>query len=561
LFAQGTYNRIGTPIGDTFEIPGQEMFEPTSYDTNEVSAQISYAKRNFLLSFDYAGSFFNNNSESIIWQNPFRLTHAQATLPAGALLRGRFAATQAALPPDNQAHTFTLSGLVLLPLHSKASALVSWGRWRQDEPFLPFTINAAITAPNLPAGVAPTSLAALPQESLDGEINTLNQDYAASVRPVQWLQLTARYNDYDLDNETPELLFPGYAGFGDSFWRVNITGQPGTAPLPILNEPKSFRRQNARLEGAFRAIESVTWKAAYVYERFSREHRQAPVSNEHGFLTSLSYAPSHVFFAKAGFRYADRTPDSYDPGTLEPPFLRMFDQAQRLRKQGDLLLSASLSPNTTISGSWFYLSDVYDKTFYGLHQQKTYSIAADVSWNFNPSVGLTAGWGYDRTGYDYLSVAKTAVPYNLLNTWARDTRDGVYSVRFGLAGDAREGKVSYQLSYELGLARIFVNTANPFPIVPTDVLNAQAFPFPEVKNQFHDLRLDASYRVRPGIRVGLYYLLEPFRINDFAHDFIRPYAPELIAPENDARRYMFLDVGPSNYTGNLIAVYVRYNLF
>jgi hypothetical protein len=33
LFTQGTYARIGTPQGDTFETPGQELWAPTAYRT------------------------------------------------------------------------------------------------------------------------------------------------------------------------------------------------------------------------------------------------------------------------------------------------------------------------------------------------------------------------------------------------------------------------------------------------------------------------------------------------------------------------------------------------
>jgi len=41
LWSQGTYTRIGTPAGDTFETPGQELFEPTAYLTNELGAELN----------------------------------------------------------------------------------------------------------------------------------------------------------------------------------------------------------------------------------------------------------------------------------------------------------------------------------------------------------------------------------------------------------------------------------------------------------------------------------------------------------------------------------------
>jgi len=211
------------------------------------------------------------------------------------------------------------------------------------------------------------------------------------------------------------------------------------------------------------------------------------------------------------------------------------------------------------SGSWFLLSDTYDKTFFGLHQQKWNSLAADVTLNVSESFGMIAGWGYDRMGYDYLAVAKTTFPYSVANAWIRDTRDRVHSAHLGFSGTA--GKFNYQLNYEMALARMVINTVNPNAIVPTQVLNAQAFPFPDVKNQFHELRLDASYQVASRVRLGLFYRLEPYRMNDFAYDSVQPYAAVSVAPENDARRFYFLDAGPSNYLGNMVAFYVRYSLF
>ncbi len=558
LWSQGTYNRIGTPTGDTFETPGQEMFEPTAYLTNEIGAELSYTRKNLLLGFEYRASIFTNRQPSLTWQNPFQLTPEQATQPAGALNRGRFAQTQDALPPSNRAHTLTFHAIVMLPRSTRASALFSWSRWTQDEKFLPYTINTAITAPNLPAGVLPTSLAALPRPSLDGVINVLTQDYALVSRPVRPLQVAVRYNDYDLANETHEMISLGYAAFGDSFWRTSISSQPGIT-VPVQSEPKSFRRQRADFEAAIRPGRDLTWKSGYRFERYHRENRAVELMREHGLTTSLAYAPKAPVFARAGFRYFDRTPDRYDPGPVEPAFLRMFDQAKRLRKQADAVISVNVTPTASLSTSWFYLADTYDKTWFGLHQMKTSSVNADFSWNATENFGTYFGWGYDRTGYDYLMATKTAQPYDFRNNWTRDTRDGVHYAQAGFTGAFAGKKGEYQLSYAVSLARMHINTVNPNTIVPTDVLNARAYPFPEVKNQFHELRLNTSYAIHPKVRLGIYYLLEPYRLNDFARDVVSPYSPASIAPENDARRFQFADVGLSNYTGNALALYIRYS--
>jgi hypothetical protein len=83
----------------------------------------------------------------------------------------------------------------------------------QIEPFVPFTLNTAITASNLPAGIKPTSLAALPRQTLEGEIDTFTQDHVFASRPAKNFSFDIHYRSYDYDNKTPEILFPGYATF------------------------------------------------------------------------------------------------------------------------------------------------------------------------------------------------------------------------------------------------------------------------------------------------------------------------------------------------------------
>ena len=65
LWSSGSYNRIGTPVGDTFETPGQEIFEPTAYRTNEPGAEVNYSRKNVFLSVEYRASHFNNAQRSL----------------------------------------------------------------------------------------------------------------------------------------------------------------------------------------------------------------------------------------------------------------------------------------------------------------------------------------------------------------------------------------------------------------------------------------------------------------------------------------------------------------
>jgi hypothetical protein len=582
LMSEGAYSRQDTPIGVVFEMPGQELWEPTVYRTTEFGAELGYRSKTWLANIEYTGSLFHDDISSLVWQNPFRLTPAQAVLNGdsykdGAQGRFEFAQTQASLPPNSQAHTFTGSLMVFLPHSSKISALISWSRWTQNDAFLPFTINPAITVnnaltptnpetviPKLPEGVLPTSLAALPRKSLGGLNHVLNQDYVASTRPVHPLQLTFHYNDYDFNDLTQQLLFPGYAAYGNSFWRTTRYGQPASSPqnpagdtdVPIERNPKSFQRQRVLFESALKPVRDLTWKASYRCDLWHRENRPVRELTDCGIESSIAYAPRGPAYLQAGFMRLDREPASYDPGHLENLFLRMFDEARRIRTQGNALLSVDLSPRVLVSASWSYAGDRYDKGFYGLHRQKSNSLSADVSFNVNENFGFFAGWAYDRIGYDYLLSA--SLGYLWENSWSRDTRDGVHSAQMGFSGSFAQAKGSYSFSYGLTLARMLINTVNPNMVQPDALAYSRAYAFPAVKSQLQELRAEASYQVSRKVRMGFSFLFEPYRLSDFAYDTVSPYDPGSFAPETDARRYLFMDSGPSSYTGKLFTMYVRY---
>jgi Putative outer membrane beta-barrel porin, MtrB/PioB len=393
----------------------------------------------------------------------------------------------------------------------------------------------------------------------------LNQDYVANTRVVRPLELTFHYNDYDFDDLTRQLLFPGYAAYGNSFWRTTRYGQPASAPqnpagdvdVPIERNPKSFRRQRVLLQGVLKPVRDLTWKTEYRWDLWHRENRPVRELTESGITSSIAYAPRGPAYLNAGFSYLDRTPTAYDPGHLENLYLRMFDEARRIRTQGNAMFSVDLARQVVFSGSWYYTGDRYDKRFYGLHQQKSNGLSADLSFDVSENFAFFAGYGYDRIGYDYLLSA--SLGYLWVNSWSRDTRDRVHSVHMGLSGSIGQTKLNYSFSYGLTLARTLINTVNPNTVQPDALDYSRAYPFPVVKSQLSELRADASYQLSKRIRTGFSFLFEPFHLGDFAYDAVSPYNPASFAPETDTRRYLFTGSGPTSYTGKLLAVYIRYS--
>ena len=550
----GTYDRIGTPTGDTFRTPGQEMAERLEQTTTMVGFGASYHQEKWLVNFDYSLSQFHNNQSALRWENPFRFTDAQATPPSGGLLRGRFAAGQIALPPDNEVNQITVSGFILLPLRSKFSGLFSIGFWKQNEPFLPFTLNTAIVADNLPAGVTPTSLEALPANSLNGDVRAINSDAVLTSRPFESITTTVRYRNYDYANNTPALEFPGYAAFSESFWRTSIGVEP------IESFPMGFFKQKASAEVTWRRGRAFRLQADYNWEGWNRRHREVRRTNEHIVGGRFTYEPVKWFYLRTGYHYADRIPLDYNVHYEEFDLGRMFDQSRRIRHDFDAVVQ--FQPNDRLSASlnYQYFGDNYDVNFYGLHNYLQGQFGADLNYALREGNSLYVSYSRDRIRTDYASVAKAggSPPFRIANTWLRDTRDRVDSVSLGYASSVLNDRLNYDFSYGVALSNNFISTANPFTFEPAVANSAQAYPFPQVKDRFNELRLATEIKLRENLTLGVTYLFEPYRLNDFMWDILDPWIPDRVAPEDFASRYLFLNAHDGNYTAHVASVTLRY---
>lgn len=558
----GTYERAGTPNGDTFRVLGTELPEPVDYRTHTFTLGTSYINQNWGANFDYTYSRFRNNISTLLFDNPFRITDAQ-TNPGGGTGRFRYAQGAYDLAPQSNAHSLLFSAFVNLPHDSRFASALGWSFWRQDDPFLPFTQNSAIVAPNLPAGVKPTDIEALPARSLKGEVDTFSQDYLFTSRLTKSLMVNFHYRYYDYDNSTPVLEFPGYAAFNESGWRTNIVSVPGTnpaVPVPIENEPVSFLKQNATAEVVWKIADPVTWKVEYGWEGWDRTHRQVAVSNEHSISTMVSlFKSSNPFTARIKYRYSDRLPDSYDQGLKEFKLLRVFDQSRRLRHDTSLQWQWRATPQLGLSGALGYLSDDYDQHFLGLTKYLTGFGSIDALYTPTDKATFYVNYSREQIQSQSQSIAKTGAPFDLRNRWDRNSRDKVDTFGVGITTYFAKDRLAVDSHYAFSLADQRINTANPNVIVPADTLNAQAIPWPKIQSSFHEWNNDVSYQFSRNWGFGFRYIYEPYRLDDFAWNGLSPYPISKLPAENDGRRFLLLDSRYSSYSANVIGLYVRFS--
>ena len=543
----GSYVRTNTAQGDTFFNPGIVAPQPIDYRTTEITAGASYGRERAFFRADYRANLFRNRTSTLTIDNPFRISDATGS-------RFRFQRTQIDLYPDNETHTISfLGGYSFKPWDTRLTGALSFSFWEQDDPFLPFTLNTAIVAANLPAGVQPTDLAALPQTSLNGDVTVISSDVALTARPRQNLRVVLRYNNYNWDDDSDEILFPGYAN-SDSRWKEDHGSRP------IANRLHSFLRQRSGAEVIWKPRKYLAWKNKFEWEGWNRDNREIVRMNEWMWKTQLILKSKKWFYGKLNYRYGDRIPRGLYDSRKEFVLLRKFDQAHRIRHNAEFLFQINPSQRFNFSGSYGYASERYDERLYGQATNLNGFFVVDANFIPNERFAGYVNFTRERTRSTAKEVSKTgAVNFNIPNTFIRDLNDRVNSLGTGFDLNFLDHRLNWNVSYAFALSEIQIDTRNPFTVDTESLLNATAFPLPNIEENFHEVRTNINYQVRNNVEVGVRYLFEPRSLTDFTTDlFPSPYLAGLEAPENNLSRWLFLDARESSYHGHAAAIYLRY---
>ena len=159
-----------------------ELAAPVRTRTTDFGVGLEWANGRGSARVGYDGSFFRNEFDTLVWDNPLRVSDSPTLGP----LQGR-----ESLWPDSNQNTGSISGALNLPARSHATAYLSIGQWTQDNLLIPFTVNG--TLPAIP----------LDRQTSDARARVTSMNYSFSSRPTDVLWVSARYRSYDFDNRTP----------------------------------------------------------------------------------------------------------------------------------------------------------------------------------------------------------------------------------------------------------------------------------------------------------------------------------------------------------------------
>jgi MtrB/PioB family decaheme-associated outer membrane protein len=168
-------------------------------NTTQVEAALRYQNEKLQLSLSYWFSQYRNDQNSFTWQNPYALIsgwqpNSGVGFPTGF---GRMALT-----PDNDFQQIQATGGYNFTPTTRLTATFQYGVARQNDAFLPQTINVP---PLVTPGLATPY--PMPADDLDGKIKSTLFDVTLTSRPIGKLFVKVNYHYNEHDNTTPQRQF------------------------------------------------------------------------------------------------------------------------------------------------------------------------------------------------------------------------------------------------------------------------------------------------------------------------------------------------------------------
>ena len=295
------------------------------------------------------------------------------------------------LPPDNQAHSFNLSGGVGLPFNSRYMGTVQYSVMTQDEAFMTSTINPLV----LPA--------TLTRSSLNGDARTLLSNNVLHTQITPDLQSTLRYRYYDYHSNQDPITITGLFTNPDT-----SAGAAGT----LTAFPINFNKQNATAQLDYGPWKWLNVGAAYEWERWRHEYADATdvVTLQTGDFSAVTNENAVRAFADAklwgwstwrtSVRFGERRLDGdyINPLSSNSNAFRMVNVQNRDSTIVKSSWAIDVTQAITFTPTGGYQLDDYPadgRITSGITKHESWNAGADVAWVINPMAALYVSYVHD----------------------------------------------------------------------------------------------------------------------------------------------------------------------
>ena len=357
----------GTSPGNGFT----DLALPVRYDTKNLTGEVGYNTGQLNVSLSYLYSKFENDFETLSWNNGFFANQVDTTF----------------LPPDNHyqrlAAQLTYRGL---PGNSTFAARYTWSQGKSDADLAQTALNSA-TAPFY----GPTNVN---MSHFTGKIE--NQTLTASLasHPINTVDTRIYYNYYKRTNDSPEVIYPA-----SSF--VDCGG-------PCVSDLYEFTKNNFGADAYWRFSKGNRLGVGWDYLNVDQNrHDYDNIRTNRLFIewknTALSNVSARLKYTylqrRSDFLLGNAGVDANDPAFLER-FTSRFDSADLNRNEIKLIADWSPMPLLDFSLEANWKDNQYQDITLGRNSDRRDEIYVSGSWG-DPSRLRVTGFGdFEHIKYD-----------------------------------------------------------------------------------------------------------------------------------------------------------------
>ncbi len=528
-----TWKHGDRPFGVALGSPGNnfyEVLEPINSYTHDVRLRATWAKEIYQLQFDYGFSLYQNSFSAIQVDNPCFAN----TAPCSSGDAGGPATGQSSLPPDNYANTFSLSGGVNLPWwHTRLTGNFTYGFWRQNESFLPMTINPAL---------ASNPAVRLPQSSLNGNVQNFLVNLGVVTRPLRPLTVTGKYRYYSYNDWSDAPVFETLVQDDRSL----LEGRRATR--------LDYDRHDASLDGRWRFNRMVALTAGAGWEHWDRSSgREVPKSNEYFGKVALDVTPYDWLVGRLLYKPSFRRIDEYNTGarestvvledepatTSQSPLLRKYDEADRDMHRINLTVTATpfgrfspLLDTLTLAPTFSWKWADYINSPLGLQKSDGWAAGIDASWKPTERFSAYFGYMHERNTQDQRGQNRPVEDGVTLDfpdfVWDSRMLENVDTVYAGLQIGLIPGVLEWATHFSFSNAVSTNDSSNP--ITPVSGSSSQqaaatAESFPAFTNQLIQVTTRLRFNFWKNWSASVFYTFEQFRQKNWQTDDLNPFMP------------------------------------
>ncbi|MEN8167746.1 MAG: MtrB/PioB family decaheme-associated outer membrane protein [Pseudomonadota bacterium] len=525
---------------------GALLPEPIDYETNKIDASLTYHGEETQLEFAYHGSLFDNNDTSLSWTDPLDDPSNKTDDPIHR--PGRIS-----LEPDNQMHQLSAVLGQMLSSTSRLTALASVSLLTQDQDFLPHSVTDSDLTPQ-----DDTSLDALPQRSLDGEVWLYRGQLKLTSNPMRNLRLSAQYSYDERDNQTAS----------NSYTYILADGVPGEFDIdppinPRSNDPLSYRKQKVDLTAKYRFNSIVSLGGGYEYNHQHRDNDdvQVKTTQEHTVSAKLKVKPlSQLNFDIYG-ETGRRNGNDYITRNYEHPDLRVSYLADLDRHKVGATINFIPFHRLSFGLKTEYLMDDYTESEIGLRESDQTSALLNFNYQITDKINTHAFYNYEEFTSNNANENKE-IEKGTYDRWEADLKDSSNSVGLGFSIEELANK------WDAGLDWVYTQSKGQIHMTgyqaPVDKITGviigdfepiETQQFSDLETSLNSLQLWTQYQYSDAVAYKLSYWYERYSVDDWAVDgTINNYNPL----ENDTiSQFLFLGEDTLDYDQHVVGLAVK----